>query len=140
LDISSKPPNRLKINQKGKSAKTGGVNLRRFQFPLSAFRFHPIIRKHSGQIPLSAFQRFRFQVSAFFPTPTAPRLSFPHCFQVDMIELGPVQALAPVLPPMARARSASVVPGIRLGSIIRRACVGTPASTHVLPPSVLSYT
>ena len=39
-----------------------------------------------------------------------------------MMELGKVQLLAPVLPPMARARTAYVVPGKRLVSTIRRAC------------------
>ena len=58
-------------------------------------------------------------------------------FQVDMMELGLVQLLAPVLPPMARARTPYVVPGTRFVSTIRRVCVKMPASTHVLPPSVL---
>ena len=69
-----------------------------------------------------------------------PRVRAARPFQVDMMAMAPVQALAPVLPPMARARTAYVVPGTRFVNTIRRACVEMHASTHVLPPSVLVCT
>jgi hypothetical protein len=49
-------------------------------------------------------------------------------FQVDMMEPGLVQLLAPVLPPMARARTRYVVPGTRLEITIRNALVEMTAS------------
>ncbi len=54
--------------------------------------------------------------------------------------MAPHQLLAPVLPPMARARTAYVVPGTRLVSTIRRACGEMAPSSQVLPPSVLVCT
>src|SRR5271154_1478653 len=59
---------------------------------------------------------------------------------VDMMDCGCVQLLAPVLPPMARARTAYVVPGTRFTSTIRRACEDRMASPHVLPASTLVCT
>ena len=57
-----------------------------------------------------------------------------------LMAAGLVQLLAPVLPSMARARTAYVMPGVRFVSTIRRACVERHASVQVLPPSTLACT
>ena len=59
---------------------------------------------------------------------------------VDMMVPGAVQLLAPVLPPMARARTRYVLPGTRLVITIRMALDETQAFCQVTPLSALIST